>query len=603
MSIRTKILIPLLGFLLLGAAVSAFIGWQSLSGFSQLAALSDKAVIANDASRKARDGFDTAEALVARVLAMTDMVEASAIEPKFRSATTLASSALADLRQAALTDDMHGLTDNTIAQFGVWQKDAEVLLGITPAKEIATLEVMRTNSDRIRRSLDQAIERSGRDARTQIATGSAALAAELKIVFLIALTIAAAGAAGAFWLAGNLSQPLRALVRSAETLAGGDVSVAIGALDRKDEVGDIARAVDVFRANVTAQATSQAEAAEQRRLTTEERKVHDAAQAAASKEQDGVIEALAAALKRLAVGDLTSTLANIPPAYKLLETDFNTATAQLRKTVADVMRNTRIIHSRSQDMSASADDLSDKTEQQAASLKETATALNDITKQIREAALGAKRANDVVFNTKTEAERTGVVVHEAVAAMAELERSSGMIEQIIGVIDEIAFQTNLLALNAGVEAARAGETGRGFAVVASEVRALAQRSAGAAKEIKQLISKSARQIETGVVLVRQTGSALDRILIQVAEINTVVTAISASATEQAAGLDEVNRAVAIMDKTTQTNAALVGSSATVSGQLLSEADDLTALVAGFTVEIPNKPRAGRAGISDLRRAA
>jgi methyl-accepting chemotaxis protein len=248
-----------------------------------------------------------------------------------------------------------------------------------------------------------------------------------------------------------------------------------------------------------------------------------------------------------------------------------------------VHTNTQAIRSGTKEISTAADDLSRRTEQQAASLEETAAALGEITNTVRKTAAGATHARQAVSTAKSDAEKGGEVVRQAVNAMSGIEKSSQQIGQIIGVIDEIAFQTNLLALNAGVEAARAGDAGRGFAVVASEVRALAQRSADAAKEIKSLISTSTAQVEDGVELVGETGKALERIFSQIAEIDTIVSEIATSAQDQATGLQEVNTAVTQMDQVTQQNAAMVEESTAASHTLSQETEELTRLIGRFQI--------------------
>jgi methyl-accepting chemotaxis protein len=248
------------------------------------------------------------------------------------------------------------------------------------------------------------------------------------------------------------------------------------------------------------------------------------------------------------------------------------------------------------EISQAADDLSRRTEQQAASLEETSAALAQITATVRKTAHGAEAAQGRVASAKVEAEQGGAVVRDAVDAMGAIERSAQQISQIIGTIDEIAFQTNLLALNAGVEAARAGDAGRGFAVVASEVRALAQRSADAAKEIKALILTSVKQVDAGVGLVGETGAALSRILGQVAEIDAAVASIAASAVAQASGLAEVSTAVNQMDQVTQQNAAMVEQSTAAARALADETRELVRLTSRFRLggdagrASPDRPR-------------
>jgi methyl-accepting chemotaxis protein len=297
------------------------------------------------------------------------------------------------------------------------------------------------------------------------------------------------------------------------------------------------------------------------------------------------------ALARLAGGDLTASIAEETPAeFAALKTDFNAAAVKLREMVSAISAGADGISVGSDQIAHATDDLSRRTEQQAASLEETAAALDEITATVRKTAAGARQASEVVNAAKDDAEHSGQVVGQAVSAMSQIEKSSQQIAQIIGVIDEIAFQTNLLALNAGVEAARAGEAGRGFAVVAQEVRALAQRSAEAAKEIKALISASSAQVGSGVDLVGQTGKALQRIVAKVAEIDALVSEIAASAQEQATGLAEVNAAVNQMDQVTQQNAAMVEQTTAASRSLKNETVELARLANSFrTGESQRRP--------------
>jgi len=303
-----------------------------------------------------------------------------------------------------------------------------------------------------------------------------------------------------------------------------------------------------------------------------------------AKVTENVVTTLGDALARLKSGDLTFRLRDpFSEAYEPTRNDLNAVIEQLQSIMARVSVSTQGVRSGAEEIGAAADDLSRRTEQQAASLEETAAALDEITATVRRTAEGAKQASKAVKTAKTDAEHSGMVVQDAVSAMARIETSARQISQIIGVIDEIAFQTNLLALNAGVEAARAGDAGRGFAVVASEVRALAQRSADAAKEIKSLISASSQEVETGVKLVGETGEALTGIVGKVLEIAELVDEIAASAQEQAGGLHQVNAAVNQMDTVTQQNAAMVEQSTAASHGLASETLELTRLLSQFNI--------------------
>ncbi len=319
-------------------------------------------------------------------------------------------------------------------------------------------------------------------------------------------------------------------------------------------------------------------------LEEQRRRAEDAGVEAIRSERGEVANSIGVGMSKLAAKDLTYRMAGeIPEAYRQLQVDFNAAMEQLETAIQSVSSSTAAIHTGTQEISAASDDLSRRTEQQAASLEETAAALNEITATVKRAAEGAKHARQVVATADQDAKQSASVVRQAIEAMDGISNSAQQISQIIGVIDEIAFQTNLLALNAGVEAARAGDAGRGFAVVASEVRALAQRSAEAAKEIKNLISTSTTQVDQGVKLVIETGKSLERIILQVADINTVVSQIATGASEQANGLQEVNSAISQMDKVTQQNAAMVEESTAASRSLSQEAEQLTGLIHQFQV--------------------
>jgi len=386
------------------------------------------------------------------------------------------------------------------------------------------------------------------------------------------------------WFGGTLTKPILALSARMRGLSQGDKSAPVPHAEQQDDIGEMARAVEGFREAAIAKDAAEAEAARHREEADAERRRNDEIRHAAEHEQQMVVDNLAAALDHLASGDLTSRIdAAFVGKYEKLKVDFNEAVARLQDAMKLISSNTSGIRTGTDEISMASDDLSKRTEQQAASLEETAAALDEITATVRKTASGARQASEVVTAARTDAETTGQVVQAATAAMSEIEKSSQQIGQIIGVIDEIAFQTNLLALNAGVEAARAGDAGKGFAVVASEVRALAQRSAEAAKEIKALISASSTQVGRGVDLVGKTGQALQGIVDKVAEIDSLVSEIAASAHEQATGLNEVNTAVNQMDQVTQQNAAMVEQSTAATHSLAQETEELARLVSKFRI--------------------
>ncbi len=378
--------------------------------------------------------------------------------------------------------------------------------------------------------------------------------------------------------------PLRRVMASMARVLAGDHESRIDGLERGDEIGDVAKAVSAIRDAATERARLESEAADQRAAIERERERVEAERRQTEAEQSAVVSALADSLGKIAKGDLTERIdAEFKGRFQQIKVDFNAAIAKLAGAMEGVVVSASAITSGSQQISTASDDLSRRTEQQAAGLEETAAALGEITSTVKKTAEGASHARAVVAEAREDAEKSGEIVRQAVDAMGKIEKSSQGIGQIISVIDEIAFQTNLLALNAGVEAARAGEAGRGFAVVASEVRALAQRSAGAAKEIKALIAASSSEVGNGVKLVAETGESLARIVAKVSEINSVVSEIAASAQEQATSLQQVNVAVNQMDQTTQQNAAMAEEATAASRSLSQETGQLSGLVGQFQI--------------------
>jgi methyl-accepting chemotaxis protein len=369
-----------------------------------------------------------------------------------------------------------------------------------------------------------------------------------------------------------------------DRIAQGAFETQIPALRRKDALGNMAHRVAGFRDS--ARQKHELEAAAQAAMiqAQAERTERDAERDAIAQQQQMVTAALATGLEKLSGGDLMYRINNVFGAdYEKLRHDFNDALKKLQEAMRGIAANTLGVKSGATEITSASDDLARRTEQQAASLEETAAALDQITATVRKSAEAAAEARNLAAEAKSDAERSDEVVRDTVNAMSGIASSSKQIGNIIGVIDEIAFQTNLLALNAGVEAARAGDAGRGFAVVATEVRALAQRSADAAKEIKNLISASSTQVESGVKLVGRTGQALERIVGQIAKLNSLVSDIAASAQEQSTGLSQVNIAVNQMDQVTQQNAAMVEQATAASHSMASEAQELARLVGNFQI--------------------
>lgn len=400
---------------------------------------------------------------------------------------------------------------------------------------------------------DKGARESGKDGASTFNMARILIVAALSLAALLAYFVG-------FLLIRSVSRPLTDITSAMGELAAGHLDADVPCADQKDEIGKLAEAMSAFKNQLAAAERSKAE------------------------QTETIVSSIGAGLDQLAKGNLTHRIsAVLSGPFVKLKDDFNAALSHLQETMKTVLDTTNQIANGASEISQAADSLSRRTEQQAANLEETAAAMEEITATVKSTALNTKDVGSSMASAKTAAEEGGRVVDAATQAMDAISQSSRQITDIIGVIDEIAFQTNLLALNAGVEAARAGEAGKGFAVVASEVRALAQRSSEAAKEIKTLINASSEQVNTGVHLVGESGTALKRIADQVVQINAIVQEIAQAAGQQSNGVEQVNTAVGQMDQMTQQNAAMVEESTAASRRLAAETERLQALVDFFKV--------------------
>jgi methyl-accepting chemotaxis protein len=430
----------------------------------------------------------------------------------------------------------------------------------------------------------------------------------------------------AFFTARSVSNPIMALTGGMRELADGNFDVVLPGLKRKDEIGNIAKAVEAFKVKAAENAQREAEAkAEQDRQAEVERqaaltRMSDEFEAAVggivqsavagdfSKRValegktglvlnvgtsinslcDNVAKALSDLIKMLgalAEGNLSQRItAEYQGDFAELKNNANTAAERIGQIVGQIKESAREVSDASAEISGSTTDLSQRTEEQAASLEETSASMEEIAATVKKNAENAQQANQSTAKARDVANHGGEVVAKAVAAMAQIESSSGKISDIIGVIDEIARQTNLLALNAAVEAARAGDAGRGFAVVASEVRTLAQRSSQAAKDIKDLITNSNGQVQAGVDLVNKAGTALGQIVESIKEVADLVSDIAGASIEQSTGVEEVNKALTQMDEVTQQNSALVEENAATAKTLEHQAKNMDERVAFFRLD-------------------
>jgi len=586
LSIRRKLLLVFLLILAVSSGLGVFSAWHVARLGADTGAIEKNVGELQTLSMIAKDGEQMAN--------LSALVAASLTPEQTRSLTRQENAVRADearqwavYAQSLKPGEESRYADMIKMAFGKISADSAQINSDNNAGDVGDIDTLLMNDlspqlDLFNTAINADIAYKNRRAADLAKTANAAQTAAIAgiIVMISGLLLVIAGAV---WMVRRcVTTPIMRMTEAMRRLAAHDVGAVIPGIGRHDEIGAMAAAMQVFKENAVERARLETEAVAFHQELDRKLRDSEAAFEAAGRGQRSVVEGMAGALARLAKGDLTARLVqDVDAAYAALKTDFNGAMQTLQETMQAITANTRCVHDGSDEIMKTSDELARRTEQQAAGLESVATALDAITTKLRGMAEDTNQARDMVTAAKGDAERSGGVVRETVMAMGQIEASSRQITSIIGVIDEIAFQTNLLALNAGVEAARAGDAGRGFAVVATEVRALAQRSANAAKEIKALILASSQQVATGVQLVGETGKALERIVGQVGGLNRLVAGIAQSAQEQSAGLGGVNETVRKMDRVTHDNAAMVDATTKANHELALEARQLARLVGRF----------------------
>lgn len=527
-------------------------------------AAAQNAVAAVSASARAQESFILSRLYMERFLFSNSVTDFDTAQGHLSDAARQAGILVAVIGGVPNWDERSQVIPGDMERFGVLSEQVAATIAERNRINAEVLDVLGQSMDvAIGSVLSQISEQQANGAE------NGQRIVEMALVLIVSAGAGAAlGAALLAFIVGRwITGGVRRLADTTDALANGDLSVTVKGAEHTHELGRMAKALQVFKA------------AQEERIASQ--KERERAQA----EQTAVVQAVSSQLTELSQGNLTATIdQSFPEQFEELRSNFNAATSRLRRAFREVVTTADEISANARVVGDATGQLSHRTENQAATLEETARTMNTMTDSVGQTAEGAKEARGFVDQTSAKATVGAEVVDQAVNAMGDIQTSSEQISKIIGLIEDIAFQTNLLALNAGVEAARAGQAGQGFAVVASEVRALAQRSSDAASDIKGLISQATESVSTGVTLVDQTGAALKEIVQMVETIAERVTTISEATGDQSTGLHEVNVSVGELDSVTQQNTAMVEETAASAQQLSDDAEHLLNLTSQFRFE-------------------
>ncbi|WP_191970732.1 methyl-accepting chemotaxis protein [Methylobacterium soli] len=494
MSIRIKILLPMLAFLLFAAALAAVTGLRGQAAFTGMATLADRNIAADEASRGARLLFERGDRLMARVLAMTDLIEPEAIATEFGAVVAGLEANIAKLGASAVSARIAEVARETGAAAARWRDDAEILLGIRKGAAIPTTELIGRHSEQLRRRLDEAMDLAGTEAKAEIAAAGQRIEDQMRITLGVAGVLCALGGAVAVWLAGHLSKPLARLAADAGRLAAGDLDVPLAGGTRRDEIGAMAAAVQVFKDGLLRARALEAETALARAGIDAQRK-------AGMREMADRFEA--------AIGSIVGGVSS--------------AALQLQETATHMSRTAGDTAERSGAVASAAEAAASHVARVAGAAEALGTSVQAVGRQVEDSAGLARSA-------VRQADETGRLVQA-------LSEAADRIGSIVSLISKIAGQTNLLALNATIEAARAGASGRGFAVVATEVKDLASQTARATQEISAQIGAIQGTTDQAI-------GAIDAIAARIREMSGLATAISAAVGEQGAATQAIVRNVA-----------------------------------------------------------